>query len=78
MANKTVRRGEHRRFVSPWFKRQMFGRLVVFGVVVFAAACFAFGAIGVGIGVAVFTGLVALLGLQRRRRWRASERQMWE
>jgi ABC-type tungstate transport system substrate-binding protein len=71
MATGTVSRANRRRIVSPWFKRQMVTRISLVGLAVLAAACLAFGAVGIGIGVAVLIGGGALAYVRRRRRWRS-------
>jgi F0F1-type ATP synthase membrane subunit c/vacuolar-type H+-ATPase subunit K len=44
-------------------------RLVIMGLIVFAAVCLAFGAVGVGIGIGMLAGIAVLLYLRRRRTW---------
>lgn len=71
MATRTLSRANRRRIVSPWFERQMLARISFVGLVVFVAMCLAFGAVGIGIGVAVLIGGGALEYVRRKRRWRS-------
>jgi hypothetical protein len=65
----TVAREDRRPLVSRWFKRQMAARLSVVGLIVVAAVCLAFGAVGVGVGLGVLAGLGVLIYLHQRRKW---------
>lgn len=71
MATGSVSRANRRRIVSPWFKRQMVTRIALVGFVVFAAVCFSFGAVGIGLGVVILVGVGALAYYRRRRRWQS-------
>jgi hypothetical protein len=70
----TRQSADRRRFVSPWFKRQIASRIVLTGIIVLGAVCLAFGAVGVGIGVGALAGIVVLVLSVRRRRWEESGR----
>jgi len=61
--------GDRRQFVSRRFKRQIAVRLTAVGLLVLAAVCLAFGAVGIGVGIGALTGIAVLIYVQRRRRW---------
>ncbi len=42
---------------------------MVTGLIVIAAVCAAFGAVGIGIGIAVVVGGAVFFFVERRRRW---------
>jgi O-antigen ligase len=54
--------------VSSWFRRRIVALGVFAAVIVFAAVCVSFGAVGLGSGVVVLFGVAALVRQQRRRR----------
>jgi hypothetical protein len=70
MPNSLAARSDRRRLVSSSFKRQIGVRVMVTGLIVFAAVCAAFGAVGIGIGIAVLVTGGVVLYFEGRRRWR--------
>jgi anti-sigma factor RsiW len=60
--------GDRRMVVSRSFKRRLVARLAVAGLVVFAAVCVAYGAVGVGVGAVILVGAAVFVRIERRRR----------
>jgi hypothetical protein len=56
--------------VSSSFKRRIAVRVMVTGVIVVAAVCAAFGAVGIGVGIVVVVAGAVVVHFERRRRWR--------
>jgi hypothetical protein len=68
-ATLTRHDADRRRFVSPWFKRQVTIRVMFTGMIIGVFALFALGPLGFAVGGVAVILIAGLVYFTRRRRW---------